>query len=36
MSTLILSAIILSEIITITSLIGAVCIIGGIYLAEKH
>lgn len=36
MSTLILSAIILSEVITITSLIGAVCIIGGIYLAEKH
>lgn len=35
MSTLVLSSIILSEIITLTSLIGAVCIIGGIYLAEK-
>ena len=36
MSTLILSFIILSEIITLTSLIGAVCIIGGVYLAEKE
>ena len=36
MSTLILSSIILSEIITLTSLIGAVCIIGGVYLAEKE
>ena len=35
MSTLVLSSIILSEVITLTSLIGAVCIIGGIYLAEK-
>jgi drug/metabolite transporter (DMT)-like permease len=35
MSTLVLSSIILSEIITLTSLIGAACIIGGIYLAEK-
>lgn len=35
MSTLILSSIILSEIITLTSLIGAACIIGGVYLAEK-
>ena len=36
MSTLVLSSIILSEVITITSLIGALCIIGGVYLAEKH
>ena len=36
MSTLILSSIILSEIITLTSLIGAACIIGGVYLAEKE
>ena len=35
MSTLVLSSIILSEVITLTSLIGAACIIGGIYLAEK-
>jgi drug/metabolite transporter (DMT)-like permease len=35
MSTLVLSSIILSELITLTSLIGAACIIGGIYLAEK-
>ena len=35
MSTLVLSSIILSEVITLTSLIGAVCIIGGVYLAEK-
>jgi drug/metabolite transporter (DMT)-like permease len=36
MSTLVLSSIILSEVITLTSLIGAVCIIGGVYLAEKE
>ena len=36
MSTLVLSSIILSEVITITSLMGALCIIGGVYLAEKH
>lgn len=36
MSTLILSSIILSEVITLTSLIGAACIIGGVYLAEKE
>ncbi len=36
LSTLVLSAMILSEVITLTSLIGAACIIGGIYLAEKH
>lgn len=35
-STLVLSSIILSEVITLTSLIGAFCIIGGIYLAEKE
>ena len=35
-STLLLSSIILSEIITITSMIGALCIIGGVYLAEKE
>lgn len=35
-STLVLSSIILSEVITITSLVGALCIIGGVYLAEKH
>ncbi len=35
-STLVLSSIILSEVITLTSLIGAVCIIGGVYLAEKN
>ena len=35
-STLVLSSIILSEIITLASLIGALCIIGGIYLAEKN
>lgn len=35
MSTLVLSTLILSEVITLTSLIGAVCIIGGVYLAEK-
>lgn len=35
-STLVLSSIILSEIITLTSLIGALCIIGGVYLAEKE
>ena len=35
MSTLILSSIILSETITLISLIGAVCIIGGVYLAES-
>ena len=34
MSTLVLSSIILSEVITLTSLIGAACIIGGVYLAE--
>ena len=36
MSTLVLSSIILSEIITLTSLVGALCIIGGVYLAEKE
>lgn len=36
MSTLVLSSIILSEVITTTSLVGALCIIGGVYLAEKH
>ena len=36
MSTLVLSSIILSEVITLTSLIGAACIIGGVYLAEKE
>lgn len=36
MSTLVLSSIILSEVITLTSLIGAGCIIGGVYLAEKE
>ena len=36
MSTLVLSSIILSEVITLTSLIGAACIIGGVYLAEKN
>lgn len=36
MSTLVLSSIILSEVITLTSLIGALCIIGGVYLAEKE
>ena len=35
-STLVLSSIILSEVITLTSMIGAVCIIGGVYLAEKN
>lgn len=35
-STLVLSSIILSEVITLTSLIGALCIIGGVYLAEKE
>lgn len=35
MSTLVLSSIVLSEVITLTSLLGAACIIGGIYLAEK-
>ena len=35
-STLVLSSIILSEIITLTSMIGALCIIGGVYLAEKE
>lgn len=35
-STLVLSSIILSEVITLTSLVGAVCIIGGVYLAEKN
>lgn len=35
-STLILSSIILSEVITVTSMIGALCIIGGVYLAEKE
>lgn len=34
-STLVLSSIILSEVITLTSMIGALCIIGGVYLAEK-
>ena len=36
MSTLVLSSIILSEVITLTSMIGALCIIGGVYLAEKE
>ena len=36
MSTLVLSSIILSEVITLTSLVGAACIIGGVYLAEKE
>lgn len=35
-STLVLSSIILSEVITVTSMIGALCIIGGVYLAERH
>ena len=35
-STLVLSSIILSEIITFASMIGALCIIGGVYLAEKE
>lgn len=35
-STLVLSSIILSEVITIVSMIGAICIIGGVYLAEKE
>lgn len=35
-STLVLSSIIPSEVITLTSLIGALCIIGGVYLAEKQ
>lgn len=35
-STLVLSSIILSEVITLTSLIGSLCIIGGVYLAEKE
>ena len=35
-STLVLSSIILSEVITLTSMIGALCIIGGVYLAEKE
>lgn len=35
-STLILSSVILSEVITVTSIIGAVCILGGVYLAEKE
>ena len=35
-STLVLSSIILSEVITVLSMIGALCIIGGIYLAEKE
>lgn len=34
-STLILSAVVLSEVITVTSLVGALCIIGGVYWAEK-
>ena len=34
-STLVLSSIILSEVITLASMIGALCIIGGVYLAEK-
>ncbi|MDO4757610.1 MAG: DMT family transporter, partial [Parabacteroides sp.] len=36
MSTLVLSSVILSEVITFTSLLGALCIIGGVYLAEKE
>lgn len=35
-STLVLSSIILSEVITVLSMIGALCIIEGIYLAEKE
>ena len=35
-STLVLSSIILSEVITLASMIGAFCIIGGVYLAEKE
>ena len=35
-STLVLSSIILSEVITLTSMIGALCIIGGVYLVEKE
>ena len=35
-STLVLSSIILSEIITLASMIGALCIIGGVYLSEKE
>ena len=35
-STLVLSSIIPSEIITLASMIGALCIIGGVYLAEKE
>lgn len=35
-STLVLSSIILSEVITLTSMVGALCIIGGVYLAEKE
>lgn len=35
-STLVLSSITLSEVITVLSMIGALCIIGGIYLAEKE
>ena len=35
-STLVLSSIILSEVITLASMIGALCIIGGVYLAEKE
>lgn len=35
-STLVLSTLILSEVITLTSLIGSFCIIGGVYLAEKY
>ena len=34
-STLVLSSIILSEVITFISMVGALCIIGGVYLAEK-
>lgn len=35
-STLVLSSIILSEVITLASMVGALCIIGGVYLAEKE
>lgn len=35
-STLVLSSIILSEVITLASMIGALCIIGGVYLSEKE
>ena len=35
LSTLALSSIILSEVITFISMVGALCIIGGVYLAEK-